>query len=377
MQTVSYGVRVGRDDLADSKSWVTVTDLRGMPWPNLDIALRRSDRWVNQAAGVGFTTYNDTELTTNWTPVRLVTLASEIEYEERDVSSWVVRNTLSWTPLPGGSAALRLYGFDYRDTRTDFAQRGGGWNADLEGADEPAIRWGTGMDTAGAGRPEQLPDHVACERNLDFLNPVFLIGRRGEPSGSKGRAMNRAIIKIGWLLLATGLARAAAAARYRTCATTSTTATSSGSPSIPSSTAARISWPRPASRRSSSPSWPRAAVCRCIDPGETLAAMRDLRYDAAADLSAAQIIELGKRLSVDAVFFGAVDDYGFERENANRAAAVTLSMRLAETQTGTVIWLSQDHRSGTSVWRKLFGGGSASLHDVTRAAVNDCLGSLF
>jgi hypothetical protein len=131
-QTVSYGVRVGRDDLADSKSWVTVTDLRGMPWPNLDVALRRSDRWVSQAAGVGFTTYNDTELTTNWTPVRLVTLASEIEYEERDVSSWVVRNTLSWTPLPGGSAALRLYGFDYRDTRTDFAQRGGGWNLTLK-----------------------------------------------------------------------------------------------------------------------------------------------------------------------------------------------------------------------------------------------------
>lgn len=114
-----------------------------------------------------------------------------------------------------------------------------------------------------------------------------------------------------------------------------------------------------------------------IDPGETLAAVRDLRYDSAAELSAAQIIELGKRLSVDAVFFGAVDDYGFERENANRAAVVTLSLRLAETQTGSVIWLSQDHRSGTSVWRKLVGGGSASLHEVTRTAVNECLGSLF
>lgn len=114
-----------------------------------------------------------------------------------------------------------------------------------------------------------------------------------------------------------------------------------------------------------------------IDPGETLAAMRELRYDPGMELSAAQIIDLGKRLDVDAVFFGAVDDYGFERENANRAAVVTLSMRLAETQTGSVVWLSQDQRSGTSVWRKLFGGGSASLHDVTRAVVADCLGSLF
>lgn len=143
-QTVSYAVRDGRYDLADSRSWVTVTDLRGMPWPNLDVSLRRSDRWVSQAAGVGFTTYNDTELITNWTPWRLVALASQVEYEERDVSSWVVRNTLSWTPLPGGSAALRLYGFDNRDTRTDFAQRGAGWNLMVKA--RPTLRLDGGQE---------------------------------------------------------------------------------------------------------------------------------------------------------------------------------------------------------------------------------------
>jgi hypothetical protein len=188
--------------------------------------------------------------------------------------------------------------------------------------------------------------------------------------------MNRAITKIGWLLLATGLAGCGGGmvSHVRDDVDYSHIQRVAVYPFLNRSqdqlAAARVQTvfiTELATR----------GGLQIIDPGETLAAMRDLRYDAAADLSAAQIIELGKRLSVDAVFFGAVDDYGFERENANRAAAVTLSMRLAETQTGTVIWLSQDHRTGTSVWRKLFGGGSASLHDVTRAVVTDCLGSLF
>jgi hypothetical protein len=127
-QTVSHGVRDGREGTADSRSWVSVTDLHGVPWPTLDLLLRRADRWVTAPAGSGFTSYNDTEFGANWTPVTYVTLASQVSYEERDDAAWVVRNTLSWTPLPGGSVSLRLYVLDYQDTRSDYAQRGGGLN---------------------------------------------------------------------------------------------------------------------------------------------------------------------------------------------------------------------------------------------------------
>jgi hypothetical protein len=113
-----------------------------------------------------------------------------------------------------------------------------------------------------------------------------------------------------------------------------------------------------------------------LDPGESLAAMRELKLDPGAELSAAQILALGQRLSVDAIFFGAVDEYGYERESGDRVSSLTLTLRLAETETGTIIWQSQDHRRGTSVWRKIFGGGTTSLHDISRAAVDDCLRSL-
>jgi hypothetical protein len=100
-----------------------------MPWPTLDFVARRSDRWVSAEAGAGFTNYNDTEFNVNWQVVPLVVVSSQVAYEERDDSAWVVRNTLTWMPLPDGSLTPRLYALDFRDTRTDYVEQGGGWNA--------------------------------------------------------------------------------------------------------------------------------------------------------------------------------------------------------------------------------------------------------
>jgi uncharacterized protein YbjQ (UPF0145 family) len=50
---------------------------------------------------------------------------------------------------------------------------------------------------------------------------------------------------------------------------------------------------------------------------------------------------------------------------------------MAETETGNLIWRSQVHVDGSSLWKKLFGGESASLYDVSRKAVQKALGSLF
>ena len=116
---------------------------------------------------------------------------------------------------------------------------------------------------------------------------------------------------------------------------------------------------------------------RTIDLGETLGGMRALRLDAASVLTPQQIVDLGKQLSVDAIFFGDVEEYGLERSSSDRVYYVTLAFSLAETETGTIIWQSTVHEDGTSLWRKLFGGGSASLHDVTRSAVAEALGTLF
>ncbi len=128
-QKVTYGIRDAQDVDGQSHSWVLVSDVRGAPRPYLDLHLRRADRWVNQEAGSGFTPFNDTSLDVNWSIRPLVFFNSQVLYQVRDEDAWLLRNTLSWTPLPGGSMNLRLYLTDQQDTRTDYVQRGAGWGA--------------------------------------------------------------------------------------------------------------------------------------------------------------------------------------------------------------------------------------------------------
>ncbi len=116
---------------------------------------------------------------------------------------------------------------------------------------------------------------------------------------------------------------------------------------------------------------------RVIEEGQVYAAIRSLKLDTNQDPSSEQIVALGKELGVDAIVFGSVEDYGAEKLGGDRVNAVTLTLALAETQTGSLVWQSQVHRNGTSIWRKLFGGGSASLYDVTREAVDDAMETLF
>ena len=111
--------------------------------------------------------------------------------------------------------------------------------------------------------------------------------------------------------------------------------------------------------------------------GEVLSAMNRLRMTTDEELSQAQLTALGKELGVDGLFLGEIDDYGLERASNARIYLVTATFSLAETETGSVVWTAQAHKDGGSLGRSLFGGGSASQHDVTKSAVDDALGTLF
>ncbi|MFN2369624.1 MAG: hypothetical protein ABR506_00565 [Candidatus Krumholzibacteriia bacterium] len=111
--------------------------------------------------------------------------------------------------------------------------------------------------------------------------------------------------------------------------------------------------------------------------GEVLGAMGRLRLTLDAVPSPEQFVALGQELGIDAFFLGTVDNYGLERSGNQRTYLVTATFTLVETQTGSVIWTAQVHRDGGSLGRKLFGGGSASQHAVSRDAVDSALGTLF
>ena len=114
-----------------------------------------------------------------------------------------------------------------------------------------------------------------------------------------------------------------------------------------------------------------------VDRGETLAAIAELKLPPDAILSPEQLVALGKRLQVDAVFFATIEEYGQERSGGDATQVVTGSYQLCETQTGRTVWSSQTRTDGGSLLRKLFGGGSAGIYAVARANVRAALGTLF
>lgn len=114
-----------------------------------------------------------------------------------------------------------------------------------------------------------------------------------------------------------------------------------------------------------------------IEYGTVLSAMTQMQLDVNSVLTPEQIVQLGTIMSVDGIFFGTVEEYGLERLSKDRTYSVTAAYSLAETQTGTLIWNAQTSTDGGSLWRKLFGGGSASLYKVSKSNVNKALETLF
>jgi hypothetical protein len=114
-----------------------------------------------------------------------------------------------------------------------------------------------------------------------------------------------------------------------------------------------------------------------LDPEETASAMRGLKISEGSPLAPEQFVALGKALNVEGIFFGTVEEYGVSRNSRRPIYEVTASFGLAETETGNLIWRSRVHADGSSFWKKIFGGESASLYSVSRKAVRAALGSLF
>jgi hypothetical protein len=114
-----------------------------------------------------------------------------------------------------------------------------------------------------------------------------------------------------------------------------------------------------------------------VDQGEVLYTLQKLNISPASILSAEQIKALGQQLAVEGIFFGTVEEYGMARIGNDQVYIVTAAFSLAETETGSLIWNAQVSNDGTSFRRRLFGGGTASLYEVSSSAVKAAQRTLF
>jgi hypothetical protein len=119
-----------------------------------------------------------------------------------------------------------------------------------------------------------------------------------------------------------------------------------------------------------------SGVLTVVEPEETASAAAKLQINPGNMPTPEQVVALGKALSVEGILFGSVEDYGPLNRSGQQGYQVTAAFSLTETETGAMIWRSQVHVEGLSLWKRLFGGESASLFDLSRKAARKALGSL-
>lgn len=119
-----------------------------------------------------------------------------------------------------------------------------------------------------------------------------------------------------------------------------------------------------------------ADALEIADPRETAAAVEALGLAPNVPLTPEQAVTLGTSLSVDALFSATVEEYGYARGGLDRNPEITVVFTLTETETGSIVWRAQVHETGSSLWKRLFGGAPDDIFEVSREAVRNALGTL-
>ena len=122
-----------------------------------------------------------------------------------------------------------------------------------------------------------------------------------------------------------------------------------------------------------------SGVFDVVEPGEVEAAitqMDDLSIRQAGRPSKASIATLGKLLQVQALIIGSVTQSGILRSGQVSVPAVTIDMRMVETETGVVVWAATHSEKGSSISSKVLGTGGIPLAQTTRLCVQGALATL-
>ncbi len=113
-----------------------------------------------------------------------------------------------------------------------------------------------------------------------------------------------------------------------------------------------------------------------IEPGEVKRVVEKTGSTRTADLTKDQIIQIGKELKVQALFFGTISESTVQRSGTSMNAVVTMVVRLVETETGATIWSATHTQSGKGFWNSIFGGRDKSMSEITRRCVKKIVRTL-
>ncbi len=90
-----------------------------------------------------------------------------------------------------------------------------------------------------------------------------------------------------------------------------------------------------------------------------------------------EIVRVATALKADAIITGTLKEYGEVRAGQSVANVISLSLQMAEGQTGRVVWAASTTKGGIGMKDRLLGGGGDPMNNVTLKAVDDLINKLF
>ena len=94
------------------------------------------------------------------------------------------------------------------------------------------------------------------------------------------------------------------------------------------------------------------------------------------NLSKSDLIRIAKRLKVQGLILGSVDDYRLANRGSFSYPVVALTLRLVDGKTGEIIWSSSGTKTGYSFWGRLFGFKPKDIMEISFDLVRGMLRKL-
>jgi TolB-like protein len=113
-----------------------------------------------------------------------------------------------------------------------------------------------------------------------------------------------------------------------------------------------------------------------VAPGEVNSVIKDMGIKDVSSLGKRDIKSLGKTLRVEAVLVGSVQQYGNVRFGSISAPEVTITLLMADTGSGDIIWSVTKSRGGAGFMARHFGARSETMSETAIAVVRDAIATL-
>lgn len=113
-----------------------------------------------------------------------------------------------------------------------------------------------------------------------------------------------------------------------------------------------------------------------VVPGDVMYAIDRLGIKSVALPTAEQIKNVGKTLNVQGVILGSVEKFGDERLGSISAPAVTITLMMADTSSGGIVWSTTRSKGGASFAARHFGARTDTLSETTLKVVRESIRTL-